>query len=180
MNPEQIFKEFQENKLSTQSACDLLIFLIESNNNEDLRLKSLKTLTKIEVNPHKIFSFLENLLISDSNQLLRLEAFNIIKNKFKVKALKPILYSINNEEDLFLINLIEFLSEINQKKCKEIIVKILIKKEENLKSEKDDLKNLNLTQLKKIFLNYLFNKSVDALYFHRHKIPIAFDFFEIE
>ena len=183
LNLEKIFDEFIQNKISKEVASELLIHLIERSSDEDLRLKSLKILNKVNLTTIKIFKFLENVLISDSNQFLRLEAFNIIKEKFKVKGIKSIIHSINSEEDAFLIDLIDYLSETDPIKCKGLIIDKLKKKDEksiNFYLEENDLKVLSLKQLKNILFNYLFNKSIDTLYFHRHKIPLAFDLFGIE
>ncbi len=181
--PYTIYKDYEEKILDQHSASELLISLIENSDSEELRVECVKILCKIGFKSHKIFKFLENLLISDINESIRRTAFKGIKKNFLLKALKPIMWSIENEKTLLLIPLIEVLAEIDCLKCKRILIdKIKKFDEEYLRISLDnaDLEKINIDKLKETFFNYLFTNSLNALYFHRHKIPLAFDFYDFE
>ena len=179
----RINKDYEEKILDQYSASELLISLIENSDNEEFRAECVKFLSKIGFNDQKIFKFLENLLISDTSESVRIAAFKAIKKNFLLKAVKPIVWLIENEKSLLLIPLIEALAEIDCLKCKKVLInKIKEFSREKLKIslKNADLERINLEKLKEIFFNHLFNKSLDALYFHRHKIPLAFDFYDFE
>lgn len=161
----------------------ILISLIENNQEESLRIKYLKSLKTLKRKDSKMFNFLENLLISDSNEKIRRIAFSILISINPTKTIDPVIFAINNESGTFLMKLIEFLSSINPFLCKQVLIRKIKVIEKNvpptfLKSLL--LEKLNLNQLKEILFNYQLIQSLDALYFHRHTVPLALDLYGIE
>ena len=75
--PEAIFKDFKNNDLDKSSAVDLLISLVDSVETVKTRLDSINIIQKINYKDKKIFNFLENLLIADSNEEVRCQAAKV-------------------------------------------------------------------------------------------------------
>jgi len=181
--PKEIYQLYQNIFLSKNSALYILIYLIDSSNNETLRIKSLKYINKIKPRSKEIFEFLENLLISEVRESIRFAAFKVLKKNFPIQAINSIKHTITNETGLFIIPLIEFLSQVNPFECYKVIIdKIKNHKgiHNDITNKREDLKKLSLKQLKTIFYNYLLNESLEFLYFHRHQIPLALDFYGID
>ena len=178
LTPESIYSDYRNKALDKYSASALLISIIENSKNEVLRVKCIEFIQRIGDTDQKVFTLLENFLISDSYESIRIAAFEAIKTNFALKAINPVKYAINKEKDQFLINLIEFLGEIDPFLCREAIINRIKKLEidfyqnplNNIKIEK-----LNLKKLKSILFNHLFFTSLENLYFHRRKIPFAVD-----
>ncbi|MHA1150578.1 MAG: leucine-rich repeat domain-containing protein [Promethearchaeota archaeon] len=94
LSPKEIFKEYKDKLLNKDRASELLIYLINNNSSETIRTSSLKYLGMIGLKKDFIFTELENLLVSDSNQILRGIAAEIIIENFPVKAIQPIKWAL--------------------------------------------------------------------------------------
>ncbi|MFX1451947.1 MAG: hypothetical protein ACFFCM_13970 [Promethearchaeota archaeon] len=177
LTPESIYRDYRNKVLDKRSASDLLISIIENSNDELLRIKCMELLQRIGDTDAEVFKLLESLLISDLNQSVRIAAFEAIK-MFTLKAINPVKYAIKREKDQFLIDLIEFLAKIDPFSCREAIIKQMKKLGiENFENSVQNVKieRLNLKNLKTMFYNHIFFASLENLYFHRRKIPIAVD-----
>lgn len=129
LTPEKICEEFENNNLDKHTAFDLLISLIENSEDENVRVKSIKSLEKIGILNSKTFTILENVLISDSNGNIRNAAAKVIEKKFSnEKALVPLKWAINHESNYeCLITIIRTLEKINNKEAKAILIEQLKK-----------------------------------------------------
>ena len=183
LTPESIYSDYWNKALDKHSASILLISLIESSKSDDLRIKCIEFIQRIGDPNLEIFKVLENLFISDSNESIRIAAFEAIKKLFKTKAITPVKYAIYKEKSNFLLELMDFLAKMDPFTCREII----IKKIKNLKDPffKEKLSNqkierVKLNKLIELFSEYLFLNSLEDLYFHRRKIPFAVDMFYLD
>ena len=133
--------------MDNQSAVQQLITLIENSSKIKYRLESLRILRKISSNYEKyggkrdfLISFFENLLISDTDEIIRNEAALILCQDYKDKALNPMSWALHHEESQLclqtifnsLIKLIEDLTSI-----KEPIAKLIMVHEIKQISDKD-------------------------------------------
>ncbi|MHA1509776.1 MAG: leucine-rich repeat domain-containing protein, partial [Promethearchaeota archaeon] len=153
-----------------------LISLIEHGNLTKQRVESLQTLKKIYdtygnvgIEKEVIYNFIENLLISDSDDKIRNEAALMLHQSFKDKALKLMRWTLNHEESSTilsttynsLISILTFikkkndsfgkialLQEIDQIKDKDFKIGIDI-----LKSQ-SDVKECSHSDLTEILTNY--------------------------
>ena len=95
LSPKEIFKSYKENKLDRSKASELLISVIENTFEKDnqTRISSVKFLGLIGSKEENVYFFLENLLISDLNEIVRGNAASIIIRHFQVNF-KTMLYYI--------------------------------------------------------------------------------------
>ena len=123
LTPKKIYEDLKKKEIDKQSAADLLIFLIENADYVETRLESINTLQKIDFKNKKIFSILENLLISDSYEEIRTLAANTLKVLFREKALSPLKWALEHEKSWqFLMKLVLIISEIDNKAAKSILI----------------------------------------------------------
>ena len=80
LTPEKIHKQYQKKILNKFSASKLLFSLIETSESEKIRVESMQKLGELELNDNETYVFLENLFISDSNDIVRNTAANILKS----------------------------------------------------------------------------------------------------
>ena len=123
LSPEKIYEDLKRNSIDKSSAVDLLIFLIGNDNSLEIRLESIRTLQKIKVSNEKVFSVLEDLLVSDSNEEIRELAANSLKELFQEKALSPLKWALEHENSLqVLMSTINIIKNINDHNVKSIFI----------------------------------------------------------
>lgn len=164
--PRKIYEALKNGEIDKDSAADLLIYLIENADMVGIRLESIRTLEKIGNKNSKIFSILENLLISDSAEEIRILAANTLKILFHEKALSPLKFALEHEKAFqFLMDIISNISEINNDDAKSIFIE-KIKKFENYKFNKSlnslfktkEIQGFNSKKLEEIIKNYIIIK----------------------
>ena len=96
LTPKKIYEDLKKKHIDKLTAADLLIDLIEADLSIETRLECIKILKKIDIKHKKIFSILENLLISDSNEEIRTLAANALKVLFQEKALSPLKWALEH------------------------------------------------------------------------------------
>ena len=106
LTPDKIYKDFLENNLDKPSATKLLISLIENSENERVRADCIKEMERIGAKDSQTFKFLENLLISDSNEIIRNSAAVCLRNNFLDKIFQPMKWALMHEESLSCLNTI--------------------------------------------------------------------------
>ncbi|MFX0075027.1 MAG: leucine-rich repeat domain-containing protein [Candidatus Hermodarchaeota archaeon] len=160
--PLKIFEELNNNILDKQSAIQNLIALIENSPKISHRLESLKILRKISINFGKfegnrdtLRDFLENLLISDTDELIRNEAALILSYEYKEDALEPLRWALHHEESplclhtIFdsLINIVTSLTNKKEPTAKLILIhEIKLIKEKDFRIGFEVLKSTNKTE----------------------------------
>ena len=120
--PEEVWEEFENKKISQDTALELLITLVEKSRNEEVRIKAIKILNRLNFSNDYIFRVLENLLISDENEVIRSIVIQIIGTKFKEKAISPLEWTINHEKEYNnMISTIKWLGKIGTPNSKLIL-----------------------------------------------------------
>ncbi|MHA1749723.1 MAG: HEAT repeat domain-containing protein, partial [Promethearchaeota archaeon] len=119
--PSKILEKFRDKRIDTRSALEQLLALIENSSSFKIRLNCIKILSEIwKLNEktaplsENIFNVLENLLISDSNEIIRNAAAFFLSSNFNDKAYKPMKWAIHNDDsqlvlETILNSLIKFL-----------------------------------------------------------------------
>ncbi len=97
LTPERIQKSLATGNLSRENAAELLISLIDGSDNIEIRVKSIETLEKTNIQSEKIFKILENYLISDENALVRASVANYIIHNYQEDGLSALRWGIQHE-----------------------------------------------------------------------------------
>ena len=92
----QIFNSFLKGEIDKYSLLSYIISFIEKSDNEELRIEALKFLNKSHIESELIFKFLENLLISDENYLIKAYAAKYLIKKFPHNAFSPLKWALRN------------------------------------------------------------------------------------
>ncbi len=104
--PEKIQKEYLIGNLGKENAAELLISLIESSENTEIRIKSIEALEKINFHSENIFKTLENHLISDDSANVRASAANYLIYNFLDDSLPALRWVIQHEKSPLVIKLL--------------------------------------------------------------------------
>jgi len=91
-----IFDSYLTGEIDKSSLLSYIISLIETSSDEQLRLEALEFLNKSQLKSELIFKFLENLLISDENYLIKAYAAKYLIKNFPKKAYPPLLWALRN------------------------------------------------------------------------------------
>jgi len=165
-SPRKIYEALKNGEIDKDSAADLLIYLIENADMVAIRIESIRTLEKIGIKNNKIFSILENLVISDSAEEIRILAAHTLKSIFHEKALSPLKFALEHEKAFqFLMDIISNICEINNDSTKSIFID-KIKKFEDYKFNKslnslfktNEIQGFNNKKLAEIIKNYIIIK----------------------
>ena len=71
IKPNKIWEEFENKRIGKLTAVDLLSRLIENSNKSEIRLETITTLVKLIPYDNKLYSILENLMVSDESKNIR-------------------------------------------------------------------------------------------------------------
>jgi hypothetical protein len=175
LTPDNIYRDLTNNRINKITAYNLLISLIENSENETVRLEAILNLEKIGIINDDMFTFLENLLISDSDSRIRNVAAKLLTKNFNEKAINPLNWAIRSEINYeCLITIIKSLENIDNFESKLILaneIKKIIKikylnKERRIENKKfkkvfkkfiksKKINNFSHKELAEILLNYL-------------------------
>ncbi len=184
ISPESIYQDFLHETIDRSSAIDLLMILIDNSENITIRTKSLHLLIKIGSKNEQLFNVLENLLISDSNEKIKIIAARGLRRFFLYRALPSMKHALYHEKSLnILSNVINILGEINTRPSKEILLNEL-KKVKYQQCERfihqllkdHEIDSLNGEKLAKLLLNFLIINYFENKY---EKIDFSFNQGEI-
>jgi len=106
LTPDKIYKDYLKNNLDKPSATKLLFSLIENSEKEKVRADCIKELGRIEAKDDQTFKFLENLLISDSSEIIRNSAAVALRNNYLDNILEPMKWALIHEESPSCLNTI--------------------------------------------------------------------------
>lgn len=133
LTPSKIFDEYKKNNIDKLTASDFLISIIENSDNNKDRVACIENLEKIGIKNIKSFKLLESLLISDSNEEVRVAAAKNLSSNFidKGEALEPMKWVILHE---------------NSPVCLKVIYEALITMISNLVKSNDNLAKIILLE----------------------------------
>jgi hypothetical protein len=172
--PEKILEDYRNGKIKKNTGFDLFISLIENSYNTEIVSKCISGLDKLGIFNDKLFSLLENLLISDENSVIRNLAALTIKNHFINRALPPMKWAIKHETSYqCVITIIKTLEEIGSYRSK----KILINKLKSIKKSKffDRQKQYRNKKYKNV-LNVLLKSRKIASFTHKELAEILINY----
>jgi Leucine-rich repeat (LRR) protein len=162
-NPKEIYEDLKRGKIDKFTAVDLLIYLIGNNDNFEIREESINILRRIGIRNDKVFSVLENVILSDPIPEIRELGIQCLRELFEEKALTPLKWALDHEKSWqLLLYIISALNEINSYSAKSIFID-KIKRLNNYKFiksltyliESEEIQNLDALELLKIVKNYI-------------------------
>ena len=106
LTPDRIYKDFLKNNLDKHSAAKLLLSLIENSDNDKIRVECIKEIGRIGIKDNHTFKILENLLISDSNEVIRNTAALTLGKNYLEKILEPMKWALIHEDSPLCLNTI--------------------------------------------------------------------------
>lgn len=106
LNPEKIQEDLSTGSLTKENAAELLISLIEGSDNVEIRVKSIETLQKLNIQNEKIFKILENLLISDENAIVRASVAKHIIHNYPEDGLSALRWVIQHEKSPLVLDIL--------------------------------------------------------------------------
>lgn len=122
LSPKNIFDQLQKNEISKSFAFDQLISFVENSDNELIREEAIETLDRVGIFDNRLFKFLENILISDSNEKIRKAVLKFLEKRYLNKVIVPLKWALNHESNYEnLIIIIKSLKKANSEESKKIL-----------------------------------------------------------
>ena len=164
--PSKIYEQFLQNLLDKRTTTELLKAIIDNSDEESLRVSALIHFAKLGLRD-SFFEILEQLVISDSNQTIRLFAIDLIREKFLHKAFPLINWAIQHENSYpCQVSLIKTLKEIQDDDVKHSLINYLhqLSNESNQMKIGDSYSMLKYNRvIKQLLLKELFNLTQNQL-----------------
>ncbi|TFF89942.1 MAG: hypothetical protein EU548_05535 [Promethearchaeota archaeon] len=170
LTPEIIYTRYKEKSIDKNTAIEQLISLIENIEKIRIRLESIDTLAKMGTKKNSVFELLENLLLSDSIDEIRITAARALKKNFLERSLSPMRWALEHDESPLLLNIVfetlhsivhEFQTQNTLSSRKVLLQEISTIKDkefklgfEMLKEEKGSEDEFDVSELGEILINY--------------------------
>ncbi|MHA1478190.1 MAG: HEAT repeat domain-containing protein, partial [Promethearchaeota archaeon] len=169
LSPKLIQKNYRNKKLDKFSAINQLISIIENSEDLQARIESINVLAQINANTESIFKLLENLLISDTHEIIRRTAAIVIEKIFLDIALEPLKWVFKHEESLrCLLTVSKILGKIDSIQSKNLLIDRIkrISNEKILENlnflfDKREIESFSSFELSKIVENYFVIKDLE-------------------
>jgi Leucine-rich repeat (LRR) protein len=97
VNPHTILKDYNSNRINKLTAIELLTSIIEKHDEEEFRVEAIITLNALKIQTKTLFKFFENLLLSDSSEVIRNAAAKFISKNFLEISLTVFQWVIQHE-----------------------------------------------------------------------------------
>jgi len=161
-SPQLIKKNHRNKKLDKNSAINQLVSIIENSEEVQARIDSINALAQINANIDSVFKLLENLLISDTHEIIRYTAAIVIEKVFLDIALEPLKWVFEHEVSLrCLLAVTKILGKIDSVQSKSLLINRINKISdekiaESLKTlfENRPIESFSSYELSKIVENY--------------------------
>ena len=127
ISPKDLYKDYTNDLIDAESLIEQLSSLIENSKSNQVRIQSIQTFGRLNLKSDNfqvksqniVFHLLENLLISDSNELIRNEAATILNQLFTIRSLTPMKWALLYDDSPLCLesvhkSLMEILDELNK------------------------------------------------------------------
>jgi hypothetical protein len=159
LNPQTVLEDYNNRCIDKSTATKLLTSIIENYDEENFRLEAINILNMLKIKTKTLFEFFENLLLSDSSEVIRNAAAKYVITNFLEISLPVFLWVIQHETSYHcLVTVVNSLVKIETSEAKSILIKQLKKIR--------DIKYLNVD---KGFGNKKYRKALKS-YFKRNLI----------
>ena len=106
LNPNIIYQKILQNKVSRIEGIEFLISIIEKSENTSSRLESLNILYKLKTRDQIVFKTLENCIISDEYEEIRIISAKIVLKYYLNMGMKCLEWAILNDTSSKLLKLL--------------------------------------------------------------------------
>ena len=97
LTPKKVYENHINNHLEKNGALEQLTSLIENSDDVGVRLESIKIIGELAIFSNKSFKLLENLLISDTSEDIRIAASEMLRTNFIDRAFEPMKWALQHE-----------------------------------------------------------------------------------
>ena len=111
LSPDKIYSKLISESITKNEALAHLISLVEESADANIRIRCLEIINKLHVTNDKVFNLLENCLISDDNEFVRVTAAKIIALNFPKKGVSPLKWALHHETSPLVLQTISNLFE---------------------------------------------------------------------
>jgi len=161
---EKKIKTLDNNSIDKSYIVDQLILMVENNDDIKVRCNCLEALDHIDYKSDKLFSNLENILISDSEDEIRKKAAKIIGTKFITRGVDPLGFAILHEKKYDnLLNVLVILEKLKVDEIHQILLEKLNNFEDIISEQFKELPSSHLIQ---ILINQLTLSCLKSKYSH--------------
>jgi Leucine-rich repeat (LRR) protein len=123
LNPNSIYEDYINKRIDESTAVSLLTSIIDNYDNIEIRKKSITVLSKMELIHENLFYTFENLLLSDSSEIIREVAAIYISEHHLENSLAVFKWAIQHEKSYqCLLIIIKALVKINSKESNKVLV----------------------------------------------------------
>ncbi|NHJ20360.1 MAG: hypothetical protein EAX91_05415 [Candidatus Lokiarchaeota archaeon] len=139
LSPNTIYKEYINNKLSKDTAINLLASILENYDNDKIREESIKVLGNKEFVNENLYDLFESLLTSDSSEIIRNAAAIYLCEHHINKSLAIFKWTIRHEKSFqCLLTVVKALVKIDSKESRAELIDQLkkIRKLQYINAEK--------------------------------------------
>ncbi len=159
LNPQTVLENYNNSSIDKSTATKLLTSIIENYDEENFRLEAINILNALKIKTKTLFELFENLLLSDSSEIIRNAAAKYVSTNFLEISLPVFLWVIQHETSYnCLVTVVNSLVKIQTSEAKFILL-------EQVKKIRD-IKYLNID---KGYGNKKYRKALKS-YFKRNLI----------
>ncbi len=159
LNPQTILKDYTDKRIDKSTAIKLLVSGIENNDEEQFRLEAISILNALKIKTKTLFEFFENILLSDSSEVIRNAAAKYISANFLEISLPVYQWVIQHETSYYcLITVVNSLVKINTSESKSILFE-----------QVSNIRNIKSLNVDKGYGNKKYRKALKS-YFKRNPI----------
>ncbi len=105
---EEVLKKVYKEQLPPPKALTILITILESTNDNELRLETLKAVKKLKIQNNELFALLENLIVSDFSEYVRALSVEVMIALFPKRSIPSLKWAVEkNKSGIVLLSLIK-------------------------------------------------------------------------
>ena len=123
LNPQTVLENYNNSSIDKSTATKLLTSIIENYDEENSRLEAINILNALKIKTKTLFEFFENLLLSDSSEIIRNAAAKYVSTNFLEISLPVFLWVIQHETSYnCLVTVVNSLVKIQTSEAKFILL----------------------------------------------------------
>ena len=159
VNPQTILEDYNKKRIDKSTAIILLTSVIEDHDGEKYRLEAITILNTLKIKTKTLYEFFENIILSDSSEIIRNAAAKYMSTHFLEISLPVFQWVIQHETSYYcLVTVINSLAKIKSSESESILLEQLRK-----------IRNINYLNVDKDYRNKRYRKALKS-YFKRNSI----------